>query len=65
MQLTEVQLNAVTTAATSELRSARQMLSLLLAEGIRFYFMDREPVWCRVNPQELAESLINEVRSDC
>jgi len=43
MQLTELQLQAIHKCAEAELRSDSQMLSLLLAEGFRFYFCDSEP----------------------
>ena len=42
MELTEPQARVVQLAANAELRTPQQMLSLLLAEGVNFYFMDRE-----------------------
>jgi hypothetical protein len=41
MKLTKTQANIVQLAANAELRTPEQMLSLLLIEGIIFYFMDR------------------------
>ena len=43
MQLTDLQQRAITACAKAELRSEAQMLSLLLAEAFRFYFLDSEP----------------------
>ena len=43
MQLTDLQQHAIKACAKAELRSEAQMLSLLLAEGLRFYFCDSEP----------------------
>jgi hypothetical protein len=42
MQLTETQARVLQLAANAELRTAEQMLSLLLAEGFRFYFLNRQ-----------------------
>jgi hypothetical protein len=42
MKLTENQARVVQLAANAELRTPEQMLSLLLAEGLNFYFFDRE-----------------------
>jgi hypothetical protein len=43
MQLTHLQLQAIRDCAKAERRTESQMLSLLLAEGIRFYFFDNPP----------------------
>jgi hypothetical protein len=43
MTLNETQAKIVQLIANAELRSNEQMLSLLLMEGIRFYFCDYEP----------------------
>jgi len=43
VQLTDLQQHAIKACAKAELRSEAQMLSLLLAEGFRFYFCDSEP----------------------
>lgn len=42
MILNETQAKALQLVANAELRTPEQMLSLLLAEGIRFYFCDYE-----------------------
>lgn len=42
MFLNETQAKALQLVANAELRTPEQMLSLLLAEGIRFYFCDYE-----------------------
>lgn len=44
MKLNQTQSKILQFAANAELRTAEQMLSLLLAEGIKFYFFDREPL---------------------
>jgi hypothetical protein len=44
MELSQEQKRAVDLCALAEMRSPEQMLSLLLEEGIRFYFADREPI---------------------
>lgn len=41
MKLTKTQARVLQLAANAELRTPEQMLSLLLAEGLSFYFMDR------------------------
>jgi hypothetical protein len=44
MELSEAQARVVQLAANAELRTPQQMLSLLLAEGVTFYFIDREQI---------------------
>jgi len=62
IQLTEAQATALDQAATAEMRTRQQMLSLLLAEAFRFYFMDREPVLNanKLQPDQLCEALLND-----
>ena len=62
MKLTPTQSRVLQLAANAELRTKRQMLSLLLAEGIRFYFMDREPAWtgAEMNDIEAVRQLLND-----
>jgi hypothetical protein len=62
IQLTEAQATALDQAATAEMRTRQQMLSLLLAEAFRFYFMDREPVLNAntLQPDQLCEALLND-----
>jgi len=43
MKLTETQAKILQLVSDAEMRGKSQMLSLLLAEGVRFYFFDREP----------------------
>ena len=57
MILNQTQIDAISAAAKAELRTPEQMLSLLLAEGFRFYFLDYEPPNGTINPTELEESL--------
>ena len=62
IQLTEAQATALDQAATAEMRTRQQMLSLLLAEALRFYFLDREPVLNAntLQPDQLCEALLND-----
>jgi len=47
MNLTPAQQAAINEAALVELRTPQEMLSLLLMEGLRFYFTDREQQFYR------------------
>ena len=51
MELTTAQQAALSEACLVELRSPQEMLSLLLIEGLRFYFTDREQQWYRKDDQ--------------
>jgi len=51
MKLTTAQQAALSEASLVELRSPQEMLSLLLMEGLRFYFTDREQQWYRKDDQ--------------
>jgi len=51
MKLTTAQQAALSEASLVELRSPQEMLSLLLIEGLRFYFTDREQQWYRKDDQ--------------
>jgi hypothetical protein len=42
VKLNDTQARVIQLAANAELRTPEQMLSILLAEGISFYFMDRD-----------------------
>jgi len=55
--LNDAQMSALTEVAESELRTVEQMLSLLLAEGVRFYFCDYESPHGRVNDVKIVNSL--------
>lgn len=59
MKLTETQARTLQLVANAEMRSNRQMLSLLLAEGLRFYFVDREQFWhgVQLNVEQLVTQL--------
>ena len=52
MNLTTTQQAAVSEAAFVEMRTSQEMLSLLLAEGLRFYFMDRPQLWHRKDEED-------------
>ena len=62
IQLTEAQATALDQVATAEMRTRQQMLSLLMAEALRFYFIDREPVMNAqtLQPEQLCEDLLND-----
>ena len=62
MKLTKTQANIVQIAANAELRTPEQMLALLLAEGIVFYFMDRDPMrgGAEIDAKEAERQLIAE-----
>lgn len=51
MNLTTAQQAALSEASLVELRSPQEMLSLLLMEGLRFYFVDRQQQWYRRDDQ--------------
>ena len=62
MQLTETQARIVQLAANAELRTPEQMLSLLLAEGVIFYFMDHDTMrgGAEIDIKEAERQLITE-----
>lgn len=59
MKLTDTQARVLQLVANAEMRNRSQMLSLLLAEGLRFYFCDREPFWggVELNVEEAVKQL--------
>jgi hypothetical protein len=57
MILNKAQLSALNEVAKAEMRTPEQMLSLLLAEGIRFYFCDYDSPHGRVSDVELTNAL--------
>ena len=57
MILNQTQTAAVQQVANAELRTPEQMLSLLLAESLRFYFLDYEPPFGSIDPSELEKAL--------
>ena len=60
MKLSETQARVLQLAANAEFRTPEQMLSLLLAEGVSFYFMDRERMrgGAEFDPGEAERALI-------
>jgi hypothetical protein len=62
MELTATQSRVVQLAANAELRPPEQMLSLLLAEGLIFYFMDRPEMrgGAEIKAEEAARLLTHE-----
>jgi len=75
MKLTTAQESAIKEAALVELRKPEEMLSLLLAEGLTYYFMDREQQWyprrdqdgsaIHFKEQDWSSQLINELIENC
>lgn len=59
--LNEVQLQVIKEVAEAEMRSPEQMLSLLLREGVRFYFCECSQHGV-VNEIQLAELLNNDAK---
>ena len=62
MFLNEVQLAALNEVAAAELRTPEQMLSLIMAEGVRFYFCDYVPPHGELNAHEIEEVLMKDAR---
>jgi len=62
MKLTKTQARVLQLAANAELRTPEQMLSLLLAEGLSFYFMDRPMMrgGAELDTDEAVRLLIND-----
>ena len=44
MELTEIQKDCIHALAQAEMRSDKEMLALILAEGIKFFFLDSDPI---------------------
>lgn len=66
MKLNQTQANVLQLIANAELRTPEQMLSLLLAEGIRFYFCDYESPFAHVDLNvEKAEHMLREDAIRC
>jgi hypothetical protein len=64
MKLNDTQARVLQQIANAEMRSPEQMLSLLLAEGIRFYFCDYQPQSGEVDP-ESAEFMLKQDAIRC
>jgi len=64
MTLNETQARVLQQIANAEMRSPEQMLSLLLAEGVRFYFCDYQPHSGEVDP-ESAELMLKQDAIRC
>lgn len=60
--LTDAQQAAVEAIAKAELRSVKQMVGLLLAEGINWMYVDYSPKFDDIKENELEESLMKECR---
>ena len=67
IKLTPGQEEALRKAALAEVRPMDQMLTLLLAEGLRFYFSDREPLLYGVtfNEIQVIDELMDELVTIC
>jgi len=65
MKLTQLQKELIRSYARADIRSPQQMLALLLAEGFRFLYTDRdteEPVG--IKPDEAVDLILNELKAD-
>lgn len=60
--LTDAQQAAVEAVAKAEMRSVKQVVSLLLAEGINWMYMDYGSRYGDVNPKQIEEDLLKEAR---
>ena len=60
--LTDAQQAAVETIAKAELRPVKQMVGLLLAEGINWMYVDYSPKFDDIKENQLEESLMKECR---
>ena len=62
MILNEAQSAALNEVAEAELRTPEQMLSLLLAEGIRFYFCDYRSAHGEIDQSKLEDALTEDAK---
>jgi hypothetical protein len=60
--LTDSQQAVVEEIAKAEMRSVSHMLSLLLAEGINWTYVDYSPRYGDINESKLEDQIINEVK---
>jgi hypothetical protein len=60
MELTPLQRSIIAKIAKAEFRTTSQMISLLLAEGIRFYFCDNDARFGNIKEDELVKQLEQE-----
>jgi len=62
--LNDTQQQVLEEVAEAEMRTVEQMLSLLLIQGVRFYFCDYcSPFYNEVNADKLEEQLLKEVKN--
>jgi len=60
--LTDVQFDAVKKIAAAEMRSINHTVSMLLAEGINWMYVDYSSRYDDVNANKLENQLINEIK---
>lgn len=60
--LTDVQFDAVKKIAAAEMRSVNHTVSMLLAEGINWMYIDYSSRYGDVNENELEDQLIKEIK---
>ena len=61
--LNDTQQKALEEVAEAEMRSVEQMLSMLLAQGVRFYFCDYcSPFYNEVNADKLENQLLDNAK---
>jgi hypothetical protein len=61
--LNSMQQHVLNEACAAEIRTQEQMLSLLLAEAMRFYFLDHEAPRGNPDSTKLETQLINDARA--
>ena len=60
MKLSPLQTKIINKIAKADCRTNTQVLSLILAEGVRFYFCEYDPRFGCINEDELVEQLEQE-----
>ena len=60
--LNDAQMHVLQEVANAELRSQEQMMSLLLAEALRFYFLDYQSPHGDVDPMKLKTFITNDAK---
>jgi hypothetical protein len=69
MELTKIQKDCIHALAWADVRSDKEMLALILAEGIKFFFLDNGPISDIVTSEgnfstvnEMVVAIENEIR---
>jgi hypothetical protein len=65
MKLTQLQKELIRSYSRADIRSPQQMLALLLAEGFRFLYFDKETIEpVGVTAKEAVDLILNELKTD-